>query len=349
MSKELYLASTYLKVVARSDQELIGRLHKLLGSRAEELLQSDYIYERDIQTIFAAFQAEGMQSWLLHYGRQLDIASHGTLGFAVLSAPNLETAMQVLADYFVIRSSAYECEFRYAGSRAEFIIRDLFDKPIIGRWLVETGFRVIQQLIESVMAHPLGDHATIHFANSEPEYSAELIDFYGLACEFDKSDHKISFPASWCRISSPLYDQATFRSTLAKCRELKLALAGNTRTKETVSLMFKQYFNERAQGRATISELPSLKSIANKLNTSSRTLSRKLGDEQTSYKKLLESARREYASHLLQNTHLSIADVAYNLAYQEPANFVRAFKVWFNTTPATWRRASKSTNNERTI
>lgn len=349
MQNNLYLASTYLKVVARSDLKLVEQLHEILGERAQELLESDYTYAHDIRTIFSAFESAGMQSWLLRYGEQLDVASHGTLGFAVLSAPDLETAMNVLAEFFVIRSSAYDCEFTYVGNRAEFVIQDLTNDPTIGRWLIETGFRVIQQLIESVMAHPLGDHATIHFACSEPHYRRELTEFYGVPCEFDQAQHKISIPASWCRIRSPLYDQTTFRSNLAKCQELKLRLAGNTQTKAAVALQFDNFFNSRSTTSGPRHQLPNLADLANDLNMSTRTLSRKLADEQTSYKILLETARKNQACYLLQNTHLSIADVAYNLAYQEPANFVRAFKIWFNTTPAAWRRASKNTDNERTL
>lgn len=347
MSGELYLASTYLKVVARSDPTIVPGLEALFGKRAHQVLSSDYIYGDDIHAIFSAFQAQGLNSWLLRYGDQLDVASHGVLGFAVLSSPDLATAMQVLADFLMIRSSAYKCRFYQSDGSAELHVRDLTDDPVVGDWLIESGFRVAQQLIETVMAHPLGEHASIHFIKPRPKYFRALEKFYAVRCEFSQPSNKIVIPASWCSIQNPLYDESNFKANLAKCRELKVLMAGDAPLAERIAVHFGRYFNDRFSNNSECTELPSLQTFANDLGMSSRTLARKLDQQQTSYKMLLEDARQAQARYLLENTHLSIADVAYNLAYQEPANFVRAFKSWFSITPAVWRRNSIKPNNER--
>ena len=344
MKSSLYFSSAYLKVLTHSDQNLADQLRQVLGVKADQLLASEYILGDDIGRMFTAFEADGVDSLLLRYSRHLDITSHGPLGYAVLTAPDLDTALQVMEKYLVIRTSVYQSEYSIGNDRAEFITHDLTGEALAGRWLIETAINIVKRLIEAVMAHPLGDNAHISFAYPKPSYAKELQEFYGVRCTFGMPTNKISIPASWCQIRSPFYDQHVFSSNLAKCSDLKLSLDRDLLVHEFISTKLSNYFSARQAGEATARELPNLVALAAQLHMSPRTLTRKLKDADTSYKTLLEQARRAQAIQLLENTHQTIADVAYNLAYQEPANFVRAFKTWFDTTPAAWRRTPNKNN-----
>jgi len=337
MHTKPYLSTTYLKVLG-NDAEMMQVLNRVLGERTQQVFEQDYLYEDDFEAIFYAFAEAGLASWLLRFGEQISVGSHGPLGFAVMSAPDLNSALNVLADYTIIRSSAYYGKISYGKNRVEYQAINQLQNPLVERWLIEIGFNVVQRLIETIMAHPLGDNAIIHFAYPAPNYRRELEEFYGVRCEFDADHNAISIPASWCKIPSPLSDPATFDSNLQKCQELKLALAGQPKLVASVRFTMKDYFNDRAAGRTTTCELPTLSSLAALHNMSNRTLARKLKAEQQSYKKILEVARKEQALLLLETTHLTIADIADRLAYQEPASFIRAFNSWFSTSPTQWRR-----------
>ncbi|MFG1418417.1 AraC family transcriptional regulator ligand-binding domain-containing protein [Xanthobacter sp. V0B-10] len=56
------------------------------------------------------------------------------------------------------------------------------------------------------------------------------------------------------------------------------------------------------------------------------------------YREVLEIARRKRAIHLLTKTHMSIADIAASLGYEEHANFTRAFGRWQQCSPSEFRR-----------
>lgn len=56
------------------------------------------------------------------------------------------------------------------------------------------------------------------------------------------------------------------------------------------------------------------------------------------YRELLEIARRKRAVYLLTRTHMSIADIAASLGYEEHANFTRAFGRWQQCSPSEFRR-----------
>lgn len=76
---------------------------------------------------------------------------------------------------------------------------------------------------------------------------------------------------------------------------------------------------------------------ADALAISGRTLSRRLAEEGTSFRLLLDDVRREFACALLHDRSLSIGDVAFFLQYSEPAAFHRSFRRWTGQTPRAFR------------
>ncbi len=73
-------------------------------------------------------------------------------------------------------------------------------------------------------------------------------------------------------------------------------------------------------------QTPSSEMIAEMLGMSSRTLQRKLDEEGTRYKDLLNELRLELALYYLKNTDLSLDSIAYQLGYAEASSFYRSFK-----------------------
>jgi AraC-like DNA-binding protein len=78
-------------------------------------------------------------------------------------------------------------------------------------------------------------------------------------------------------------------------------------------------------------------SISRALAVSPRTLSRRLAEEGTSFRHLLDDVRRDFACALLQDRSSNIGDVAFFLQYSEPAAFHRAFRRWTGQTPRQYR------------
>jgi AraC-like DNA-binding protein len=78
---------------------------------------------------------------------------------------------------------------------------------------------------------------------------------------------------------------------------------------------------------------------ARALAISGRTLSRRLADEGTSFRGILDDVRREFACALLRDRSLSVGDIAFFLHYSEPAAFHRAFRRWTGQAPGDFRAA----------
>lgn len=87
---------------------------------------------------------------------------------------------------------------------------------------------------------------------------------------------------------------------------------------------------------------PSQQVIANELNISSRQLQRKLKEESSSFRELLEDARKNLAKNYLAKPQQSIIEVAFQLGFQDPSNFTRAFKRWFGLSPSAFRKQQQT-------
>ncbi len=80
---------------------------------------------------------------------------------------------------------------------------------------------------------------------------------------------------------------------------------------------------------------PTLEQIASRLRLPSWTLRRKLAEEGTQYRALLNLTRRDLALAYIRDTEASFGEIAYLLGFASPAAFQRAFKRWTTRPPAT--------------
>ena len=89
--------------------------------------------------------------------------------------------------------------------------------------------------------------------------------------------------------------------------------------------------------------------IAESLHLSTRTLQRRLLDEGVNFGELFQNVRRELAQNYIDDSQLSIGEIAYLLGFSDQANFTRAFKRWFGAPPSDWRRrkSDKLTRDQR--
>ncbi len=70
----------------------------------------------------------------------------------------------------------------------------------------------------------------------------------------------------------------------------------------------------------------------------SRTLRRKLKQEGTSYRVLLDEVRRMLAEQWLEMGVLTLEEISDRLGFSELSNFSHAFLRWTGLTPARYRR-----------
>ena len=88
--------------------------------------------------------------------------------------------------------------------------------------------------------------------------------------------------------------------------------------------------------RSLASGRPDLGSVARDLGTSERTLQRRITDEGTTFRLLVQAARQELAQQLLLSPDPDVAEIACMLGFQDTTSFYRAFRRWEGMSPQSW-------------
>ena len=83
---------------------------------------------------------------------------------------------------------------------------------------------------------------------------------------------------------------------------------------------------------------PSKTDIAKQIGMSLRNLQRKLIQQDSCYRDLLEEIRKKLALEYITQAHLSLSEVGYLVGFANIGNFNRAFKRWTNCAPGEYRR-----------
>jgi AraC-like DNA-binding protein len=86
---------------------------------------------------------------------------------------------------------------------------------------------------------------------------------------------------------------------------------------------------------------PDINLAAEIINTSVRTLQRRLATFGLSYSDLVQQARFEVAAEMLKDPGLKSLDIAFALGYENPSNFARAFRQIAGVNPQEYRRQNE--------
>jgi len=122
---------------------------------------------------------------------------------------------------------------------------------------------------------------------------------------------------------------ATGNSELAKVNEDVVMKYLNTLDRSSIVMSVKANLIEMLPKGQVTEEM-----VAKQLNMSLRTLQRKLRDEDTSFSNIFKSIRQEMANEYIQDSQMSMTEIAYLLGFSEQSNFTRAFRRWYGTSPS---------------
>lgn len=339
MARELELSAAYARLVVQSGAASPTVLLDGSGIEETELGHLDFVPWHALAAIFRNYaELQPGPEWTEALGDQFNIVAHGPLGFAALSAPTLGEALNVLAEYYPVRNSALEAATLEEDDYFYLRIDDLTGDKMFARWVSEVVLRIAEALISAILGHPVGSNVRVDFKHSAPANPSALVAAFGGTVRFNAPFTGLGVPSAWRKLPSPLFDEATYRDNIIKCREIIAQREGQGSVEHAVRAILANHFDAATAGLSVTSEPPGLESIAERLHTTPRTLIRRLAREDAAFKNILEEMRRDYAERLLGDARYTVAEVGERLGYREPANFGRAFRRWYGVSPAAWRR-----------
>ena len=186
---------------------------------------------------------------------------------------------------------------------------------------IAIGYRILREL-----CGPSFKPLQVQFSYGRPASTAPYGRLFRTSVAFDADFSGIVIASPW--LSHPIEGaDASLRSRLERAI-LDTEAAGGMRFGERVESVLHQLVLTGA-ARAD--------AVARQFRISERTLRRRLNEEGSSLHQLLNRTRHELARQLLDNTGLSISEIAAALQYADPTVFSRAFRGWANCSPAQWR------------
>jgi AraC-like DNA-binding protein len=261
----------------------------------------------------------------LFVGQRLQANVHGMLGYAVLSSASIQQAIDVVERFIQVRFSLVTIASEPRAGGIHVYIRDGQPLGEIRRPLVETVVMAIKNVLDTISMGACR-FAFVELAFEKPDYAP-------LARELLGCDVKYGRPTSGFRLSKEalavplrMADPIAFRDAAAVLQR-ELDRIGSNGLSDRVRRLFFEHGNG----------FPSLKTTARILKTSPRTLHRRLIDEGTSFRELLDDVRRSLAIEYLRAERLSIEEIAFTLGYTDLANFRRAFRRWESIPPSEFR------------
>ena len=167
------------------------------------------------------------------------------------------------------------------------------------------------------------------FTHKKPENFQIYNDFFQLPVMFSSKQNELIIHTTDLDIDILLANQELFKILEPHAIKISNTIDENTIWSNKVfNVLSKTLLSgEAAAGTTDISH------VANILAQGTRSLQEKLKSEQTSFRILLESVRKQIALESLATKQLAICDIAFLLGYSNQSAFNHAFKRWTGTAP----------------
>lgn len=253
-------------------------------------------------------------------------ADHGLMGTAFQSSENLRSAAAISVRYRRLFGSAADWHLEESGGLARIVCLGQGAAERY-RWSVENALAGWANMI----CLCLGAEARfteVHLSYPDPGYGALYEETFNCPVHFDHSANELCLPVSVLDTPFPNANAALRQLCVTQCEKaLNFLLPG-------------RHLIDHIEGLILSSAgcVPKLEAVADSLSISTRTLHRRLKDQGSSYRGIVEALRSRLAAEYLGDTNLEPKKVAFLLGYSEPANFYHAFQRWYGCSPLTFRK-----------
>ena len=262
-------------------------------------------------------------------GLRYNVATFGLWGFALRTSRTVREAIQCALRYLPL-STAYcrleiFCDQHEYGTRVDASAIPHHLRQFLLERDMATSIRLFDELALSGL-HVL----RLEFQGRPPAHADRIEALSGIAPHYGCSRNAIVLRRQDAELPLPMYDVHLVRLLEEQCRaQLERRQVGGI-TGQVRQLLL------GPTGLAA-----SLEDVANQLAMAPRSLHRRLTEEGTTLRKLVEAERKQLAGQLLENTEMKLEDLAFQLGYADSTAFARAFRRWFGQSPNEYRKVSK--------
>jgi AraC-like DNA-binding protein len=271
----------------------------------------------------------------LHAGERVHAHAVNLLGYLLLSSSTLGAGLRRVDRYQValtgepwidVRDSGSSVRVRVGAERGDPVFRAIHAEYVALLVLRLLGW-VSETRVEPTVAR------FAHEAGCDPaEYRRALhcpVEFHAGANELVFDAETLARPSLHADLAIARLHEEFGETLLAR------------QARSDLGLRVRHALGERLESKTR-----DLGSVARALGMSGRSLQRRLAEEETSFRTLLDEVRREIARHHLESRATPIEAIAYLTGFSDVSAFTRAARRWFGRTPSRVREEARGETAE---
>ncbi|MDB6052078.1 MAG: AraC family transcriptional regulator [Pseudomonas sp.] len=282
----------------------------------------------------AAIQLTGDPGLGLRMGRLSRISQAGLAGVTAAQAPTVREAARCLIRFEALYGSNYrgQSSFHEDAQGAWLRFYSISPYNAYNRFVVDSILASwIQQLSSLAGCRLLAEKIDIEFA--EPPYVESYRELSVHSVTFGAEFNQLRLNQENLGLRNPDHCPSTWRHLLVLCEKELEQLTRTRSLRERITQLLGPLLNG---GRE-----PDLEEVAARLKLPTWTLRRKLAEEGTQFRAILNDTRRDLAMTYIRDTELAFGEIAYLLGFASAEAFQRAFKRWNGQTPGEFRRSQR--------
>jgi AraC-like DNA-binding protein len=282
----------------------------------------------------AAIQLTGAPDLGLRMGLSSRLSQAGLAGVTAAQAPTVREAARTLIRFEALYGSNYRGQSSFHEDQTGAWLRFYSISPYndYNRFVVDSilaGW--LHQLSTLAGTRVTAERVEIEF--DAPAYASEYAMLSEYPASFAAGINQLRLSHHTLGLRNPDHVPSTWRHLLQLCERELEQLTRTRSLRERITQLLGPLLNG---GRE-----PDLAEVAARLKLPTWTLRRKLAEEGTRFRAVLNDTRRDLAMTYIRDTELAFGEIAYLLGFASAEAFQRAFKRWNGQTPGEFRRSQR--------
>lgn len=282
-------------------------------------------------------EATGHEAGLgLKLGLSYRLSAYGLLGYGLLSSATGQAALALAQRYLALTYAYVGITFRRAGHQDVVTFEPAPELPAdLQRFFVGRAMGATCRVLRDVIGSDF-ELATCDVAFDEaPGARQQLL---GARIRYGQRVNALAFEHAFLERPLPQANAAT----AAMCERMCAELLSRRRIRLDMTSFLAEYLSTHA-----FESPPRLGDVATLLNTSERTLKRRLKEEGASFRDISNEVRKSKAQALVAEGRLSMSAIAHVLGFSDLSSFSQAYKRWTGAAPSLVRPKPKVRKQNR--
>lgn len=299
-----------------------------IESLQNALTRQDEIYsEQELSVIENIVEHNNNSALAIEIGRHYHLTTYGIFGFALSTSPNVRAAIEIGLNYLPLTFAFSQFKMTEVGELGYMSVEATQVAPKIRRFVVERDMVAMLSMHQEIfgLTIPLEGIEFQWPASSDANIYTSMFSQFP---RFNQNENRVIFNKQLLTLALPTANEKSRAMFVAQCQDLMQ----QRHHKDGIAFKVRHYL------LANINQGVRMDDIAAEQCVSLRTLRRQLKEEGTSFRILTDEVREMLSIRLIQQTTLTMDQIAARLGYSDTANFFHAFKRWTGYPPKHFRR-----------